>query len=429
MILINKLIQLGRHPAVRSLGTYTFTNFFGKGVAFLLLPYFTHVLTKSDMGKLNLFSSSIIFLMPFISLGVLQSINADFFKLDKKSFRNAFTTSFLLPIIVFLISLAVFYAFKGILHEKYTLPYEFFWLIPVITVLTFISEHLINMVRNNNKPKQFMILVLGRLFIELSVAVVLISILKFGWEGRTGGILFSYGVLAVFAFYYFIKKGYLFGEIKLQVIKDELMYSLPVIALQFSVFAMNASDSFFLSRFTNDNNAEVGVYGIACIFGSIVLVLSLALLQYMIPRIYSLLSESSINYRLIRKHFLLYAGIMTGGLLLLLLCIPIMYRYVINTAYLPGLKYYYLLCTGYYFWAITYFFYSFLLYYKKKRKLLLLSLSSIFISLTSNYFFIKNMASLGAAISVCLSYLIVLMITLLFTKKEAGFLLLLKNRS
>lgn len=422
MILINRLFQLRRHPAVQSLGTYTFTNFFGKGVSFLLLPYFTHVLTKSDMGILNLFSSSIIFLMPFISMGVLQSINADFFKLDKKSFKDAFTTSFLLPFMVFIVSLVVFYIFRNFLHEKYKLPYDFFWLIPVIGFMTFIGEHIINMIRNNNRPKQFMVVVLGRMFLEISIAVCLISILRLGWRGRIDGILVSYACLTIFAGYYFIRKGYLFGEIKTRVIKDELTYSLPIIAMQFSIFAMNASDSFFLSRFTNDNNAEVGIYGIACIFGSIVLTLSSAMVQFTFPNIYRLLSEPVHNYAQIRKHFYLCVGVMTGGLLLVLLFTPLAYKYFISSAYAPGLKYYYLLCIGYYFWAITFVFYSFMLYFKQKRKLLTLSVTFIILSLVSNYLFIKNYGSFGAAVSVCAVYFIVFVVTVIFTRKETGFI-------
>ena len=71
--------------------------------------------------------------------------------------------------------------------------------------------------------------------------------------------------------------------------------------MQFSVFCMNYSDSFFLAHFTNDNNAEVGVYGIACVFASIILTLCSALLQYVLPKIYQLLSQPVISYKAIKK--------------------------------------------------------------------------------------------------------------------------------
>ena len=50
------------------------------------------------------------------------------------------------------------------------------------------------------------------------------------------------------------------------------------------------SDKFFLSHFTNDQNATVGIYSIACVFASIINVLAMALIQYLFPKIYKMLS-------------------------------------------------------------------------------------------------------------------------------------------
>ena len=264
--------------------------------------------------------------------------------------------------------------------------------------------------------------VLGRLFIEIALAILFISGLKMAWEGRIIGIAISFAIFNVYAFYYFISKGYLFGKIKKQVIKEELIFSLPIILMQCSVFCMNYSDVFFLSRFTSDNNAEVGVYSIACIFASVILTLSSALIQFIHPKIFRALSQPVIDYAAIRKNFILYIVIMTAGLLLLLAFVPLAYQFVIPHNYNAGLNYYYLLCIGYFFWGIAYLFFSFLLYFKQKKKIIFLSAAFILISLTSNYFFIKNHTSWGAALSVFCSYAVVLMLTLVFTYKQMRFL-------
>lgn len=374
------------------------------------------------MGLINLFSSAMIFLIPFISMGVLQSVNTEFFKLDKKNFRDLFSTSLILPVCVFLVSLLAFYLFRDTLMSQYKFPPVFIWLIPVVTFLSFIGQHVMNLIRNEERPNLFMGVVLGRLFIEIGLAVGLISLAGWAWQGRVSGIAVSYVIFGLYAFWYFNKKQYLFGEIKKDILKEELMFSVPIILMQFSTFCMNYSDSFFLSRFTSDNNAEVGVYSIACIFASIIITLSSALLQYVHPRIFRLLSEPEINYTAIRKHFLLYIGVMTGGLLLLLAFVPLAYLWVINKSYRSGMQYYYLLCIGYYLWTIAYLFFSFLLYYKQKKTIIFLSVCFIVISLSSNYIFISRMAAWGGAISVCLSYTIVLILTLWITRKQMGFL-------
>src|SRR4029078_3103872 len=87
-------------PALKTMGIYTVTNFFGKGLSFLLLPLFTNpkYLSPADNGLLSLFSQAIIFLVPFISLGLLQSASVDYFKLDKKKFADVCPTGFAMAI-------------------------------------------------------------------------------------------------------------------------------------------------------------------------------------------------------------------------------------------------------------------------------------------------------------------------------------------
>ncbi len=77
---------------LRSIGIYTITNFFGKGVSFLLIPLFTNpaFLSPADNGILNLFAQSILFLMPLVCMGTLQSTSTDYFKLNKNDFRDSF---------------------------------------------------------------------------------------------------------------------------------------------------------------------------------------------------------------------------------------------------------------------------------------------------------------------------------------------------
>jgi Na+-driven multidrug efflux pump len=53
-----------------------------------------------------------------------------------------------------------------------------------------------------------------------------------------------------------------------------------------------------------------------------------------------------------------------------------------------------------------------------KRRILYVSLIAIFISLASDYFFIKNYGSFGAAVSICTIYFLVLLVTLLFGRKQ-----------
>ncbi len=417
MATISNIFKYSKSYQLKSIAIYTFSNFFNKGISFLLLFYFAHVLTESDFGVLNLFSNSILFLMPFISMGILQSANTEFFKLEKKKFKNFFSTTLLMPVVVTVLSVILLFIFKNQLQQQYPFPTVFILLIPVITLFTFLNEHLINMVRNSNDPVKYLFVNIGRLLAEITLAVFFISALQYGWIGRVMGIFLSFLFVALYALVYFKEQQFIFGKIQKKYIYDELLYSVPIIVMQISVFCMGSSAGYFIEHFTHDY-AAVGVFSIAATFGSVIIVLCTALLQYIYPKIYTLLSEKNVDYAAIRRHFLFYAGAMLLGTIAVIIATPFAYNVVLKSSYHAGLSYYFFICIGYFFWSISYFFYAFMLYHKQKRKILSASLLSILVSIVSHYFFIKQMGAYGAAVSMSIVYFIVLIITVLFVYKQ-----------
>ena len=133
------------------------------------------------------------------------------------------------------------------------------------------------------------------------------------------------------------------------------------------MFCLFSSDSFLLAGITK-NNAEVGIYGMACVFGSIILTLCGALIQYMVPKINKALSSSEIDYADIRRQFMIYIGIMASTFIVLSFCVPVIYHLFINNNYWPGIRYYYFLSAGYFFWTITIFSFTPFCFITNKRK-------------------------------------------------------------
>lgn len=410
-----RLNNLRSSAALRSVGIYTFSNFFAKGISFILLFVYTNpkFITPSENGLLNLFSNSLLFLMPFLSMGIVFSTSTDFFKLDKKQFRNFFTTGFILPLTVMILSMIISWFFRDKLKAAYGFPYSFVWIIPVITFFTFCHEQLLALARNNNEPGVHLKTNVAKTIIELGLSFILVVYFSWHWEGRVAGILTAYVFITLYGFYYFFKRDYLFGKIQFSYLKAEMKYAVPIIAMQASLFCMIASDKFFLSHYTHDNNTSVGIYGVACIFGSVIFSISNGLLQYFFPRVYALLAEEKINYAALRKLFLFYARLMLAGTVAVFIMIYIVYTHLLNEKYISALSYIFIICTGYFVWSITYFFYSFLLYNKQKKKIIVLSAGNILISLCSNYFFISRWGAYGAATATCVTYTSVLFFTML----------------
>jgi len=399
------------------MGIYTVTNFFGKGLSFLLLPLFTNprFLSTSDNGLLSLYGQAAIFVLPFINLGVLQSTSVDYFKMGKKDFRDFCTTGIFMSVVMTLVTLTAFYLARHFLFTNFSFPRTFLWAIPLAAMFNFFYEFIILIVRNREEPARYMRINLGKVLTEFGLAVLLIVVFAWGWKGRITGILAATGGVSVYAIYFLIRHDFLFGRIRMDIVLSEIKFSIPVIVMQLSMFCLVSSDSFLLAGITR-NTSMVGIYGMACVFGSVIITLSAALIQYIVPQINQSLSKFPVDYSNIGRLFKTYLSIMGLAYLALLVLVPLLYHLFINSSYWPGIPFYYLLSLGYLFWTVTAFLYSFLLYYKQKRKLLLVAVCSILISLVSNYLFIRHLGASGAAISVCCCYFAVMMLTFVITR-------------
>lgn len=421
---LTTILQYVKHPQARTIAIYTFSNFFNKGVSFLLLFYFARVLTQADFGMLSLFSNSILLLMPFVQLGIVQSINADYFKLDAQQFRHQFTTTLLLPLLVTLLAVITAFVFRHPLEARYGFPASFLLLIPAISFLTFVNEHLTNLVRNRQEPMVYLGVNMGRLLVEIGLAVFFISVLHKGWMGRVMGITVSYVLVGAYGLYYFYRHGYLGGRIQLQRWKAELIYSLPIMLMQLSIFAMSAATLYYLEHFTRDY-AQVGVFSVAVTFASVIIVFCSALLQYLFPKMYALLAETPVNQSAIRKQFQFYGVAILGITGVVMLITPVVYTFFLPAAYREGLTYFFPIALGNACWAIANFFYTFLLYHKAKRNILWLSVAALAVNTVLNLVLVSTWGSMGGAWAVFGSYLSVLILTLLFVKRP--FLAILRK--
>ncbi len=398
--------KIKKYPAVKSIGVFTFINFFTKGISFLLLIIYTQprFITPAENGLLNLFSSSILFLMPFLSMGILLSTGTDFYKMEKKAFSNFFTTTMLLPLSVLLLSGIAFFLCRHWLGNVYGFPLSFALLIPLITFLIYINEQLTTLMRLNNELRKFAGTGLVKIVLEFGLSVVLVVFFAMRWEGRLTGIVVAYVLLGIYAFWYFYKKGYLSGAFHWEYIRAELIYAIPTLAMQVSIFSLNTADKFMLARFSGSNEI-VGVYGVTGTFVTVITIFCSAYLAYLFPSVYQLLAMPVIDYKKIKKGFLNYLVIIIIVAVLVTAAIPAVYLLLINSKYHAALNYYYLLTLSALIWSISYYFYSFLLFYKEKRKLLALAIFTIVTSLSCVYFFTSRYGQTGAALGVLISYL------------------------
>ena len=158
MIFFNQFISFIKKPAFKSAVLYTFSNFSVKAISFLLLFVYSNpkYISVEENGLLNLMSSSVLILFPFLSMGIIQSTSVDFFRLKKESFRDFFTTGFIIPVFSMFLGIALLLIFKDDLKEAYQFPVSFVVIIPVLAFLAFCNEQYVSLIRNNDEPVTYL---------------------------------------------------------------------------------------------------------------------------------------------------------------------------------------------------------------------------------------------------------------------------------
>lgn len=409
--------RIASDGSFRSVAAYTFSGFAGKAVSFLLVLLFTNpdFISPAENGLLSLFSQGLLFLLPFISLGMIHSTGASYFRIQRSEFNNVFVTGFFMSFVLTAVCAVVLYAFRQYWSVRFGLPESMWYFLPVITFLILFNEQFMNMARNEGNVRLFFTMSITRAALDLLLAVILVMIFLLRWEGRVLGLLITYGLVSIWALGYFLRKGFLSGRLKPGLILPELMFAIPVITLQLGTFALSASDRYFISFFSGENS-QVGVYNIASTFGSIIIIACTAYLQYLFPEIYRILSSGDGSFRSVRSHFKKYVIVMTAFLAVMLITVPLVYHFIINELYLPGLRYFYFLAAGFWLWTISYFFFSWMIYFRMKKKILSLSVVYILVSVSANYIFVSRFGVNGAAYANISAYFIVLLITLFATR-------------
>jgi O-antigen/teichoic acid export membrane protein len=417
MSIVNKVKIAAQNPVYKSVGKYVFTNFFSKGVSFILIPLFTNpkFLTPTDNGVLSLFTSNMILIAPLITLGMIQSSTADYYKKTKEQFAASFTSNFFIAAVMTVLGMLGLYIFKKQLWEKFELPTSFIFIIPALSFLIFCSEQLFALVRNRNEVNRYALIGISKSLIEYALSVILIVFFFSGWVGRIWGIAISLVAVNLFGVWYYAKNSYLQFSFHKQQIWDELKFAVPIVVFQLCVFMLGASNKLFLAIFNVDKH-ELGIYAIACILGTMVGTVAQSILLYVQPQLYKSISSGGASLQSVKQLFFNYLKMLT---VLSLVCMGVAvfaYFFLINKIYLPGMKYFFVVALASFIWALNYFVFLFLLYHKEKRKILKVGLISLVCSIVINTLLVKYFSIWGDALSGLINTLIFSALVIFFTK-------------
>jgi O-antigen/teichoic acid export membrane protein len=396
----------------KNIGIYTFSNVLNASIPFILLPLLTHYLKAEDYGILTNFNALVNLLIPFIGVNLMSSLQIIYVKRNQEFSSYVSSGIFLNFLLTICVSLIVIAARTSI-HELTGIPVNFIVFLTLYAFYNNIVEILLSIWRIEDKPILYGIFRILRTLLEFAIAVVLIVVYDYHFEGSIYAISISYGLGAAVAFILLLRRK-LFGlNFKLEHIKHQLAYGLPLIPHVLSSVAILYTDKLMLSSLVNIHSN--GVFSVGFTIGQIIGLLQNSFNQAWVPWVFGILKKNDEHGKLrIVRYTYLYIICILFAVVVLWLFTPIIYRFIGND-FNSSISVVIWIALGFAFNGMYKMISVYYFYLEKTRLLALISFITALVNIGVNFILIPKFGILGAALSTMAAMFIQFALTFLWS--------------
>jgi O-antigen/teichoic acid export membrane protein len=291
---VRHIKQLGSDTIV-----YGISGTIARSISIFLVPLYTRVFTPADYGVIAVITSLIALLTAFVILGLDNSSARWFYDSTDIAHRKSIISSWFwtqasisvlaaLVLIIFSSPIAVILLGS---EEHSSLIRLAALMIPLGTF----SKVIGNWLRYQRKAFSTAIFFTFSSLLSIGMIFLFVLVLRKGMSGLYYGHVLASFIVAIIAA--MILKTWINPRIiKRQVLKEMLVFGLPLVPASIAAWATASSDRFILNLFLD--MSEVGIYSIAATLASVIALLTTAFQMAWGPFAYSILDkpESSIVY-------------------------------------------------------------------------------------------------------------------------------------
>lgn len=387
----------------------TVGSFASKVLSFLLVPFYTAILTTEEYGISDLMTTTVNLLMPFLTLLMEEALLR--FSLDKeKDSRRVFSTG----MFVIFAGIVVFLLFSPLilLSERLKSYYGYFIAYYIAFAL---HSSLINFTRGIEKIGVYSISGVVQTAVYLLLNVFFLAILKMGIEGYLLAMILGHIVGTIYIF--IGAKIYKFFDYKFfdrQMLREMLHYAVPMIPNSISWWISNSSDKYMITLFCGV--AATGVYSIFQRIPTMVSVISgIFSSAWMISAVEDFGSEATRAFysNIYRKYSALNIFVVSSIILYTKPIASLLFsnEFFVGWVYVPVLVFAVL------FNSLSSFLGSIYTAAKNTKMVFLTTLVGAVSNLILNAILIPTIGVIGAAISTLVSYVLIWIVRMIDSRK------------
>ena len=266
--MLEELKKLLKHATI-----YGFGTILGKVIGFLLIPLYTHYLTPSDYGVLELLDLTISVLAIFVGLGINAAIFRFYYHYEMEAEKNEVVSTALIFVCVVVVSIVAAAIWKAsfisdLVFKKteYSLYFRLMFISFLFSTIASVPE---TYIMARQRSGLFTAVTVSTLTINLTLNIIVVAFLK---KGILGIVFVSALVRCLNTSFWLV---YLVPRIRLKFsipkLSEMLKYGMPLIPASGGLFVITFADRFFLSHFST--LSSVGIYALGYKFGYMVSIL------------------------------------------------------------------------------------------------------------------------------------------------------------
>jgi O-antigen/teichoic acid export membrane protein len=384
--------------AYRQIFIYFFCYFFSAGVSFAVVSVLTHHLSTVDYGIVNLYSAFTLLITPFITGGILTTVNIEFFKKDKGAYARFLGNALMIPLISTIAFTFLFFFFDNHIASFIGVNRLYVWILPCSAFFLLLYEIVTGICRNKNQVFLYAGLSIGKVLLDSGFSLLFVLLLHQTWNGRLGGTFVGYILLMIPVLVILHRGGLLRRFSSWENVKTILLVSSPFIPEKLASFVLTSSDRYFINQYAEAGTAEVGIYSIGAQMAIIVNLSLLAMNNFFFPFIMkSVKAREETGSGNVGRAVGVYFLVSLLAIVCVLIATPLIFKWFIGPEFKDGQRYALILTLAYIPWAAYQALLPVILYYQKNKFVMYVSIIAMVTSLACNFILVPRIGAIGAA--------------------------------
>ena len=381
-----------------------------------MIPVYTHYLSPSEYGILELMDLTITIITMLIGMGLGSAIIRFYYHYENIEDKNeVFSTSLIFTFILCFIAVSSLECFTKYFAEialgepRYYRYFQIMFIAMGLQTIASVPECLL---LAKKQSVIFSTITIGTFVSYLTLNILFLVVFKMGVVGILLSILITKALntssLIVITFHRF---RLLFS---LKKLREMISFGLPLVPAGIAMFIMHFSDRFFVQKFCNLN--DLGLYSLGYKFGMILTVLVFAPFF----RIWDIqrfeIAKTVDGKRIFGRVFTYYSAVSIFAGLGISVLIEEIINIMAASEYHGAAAVVPLIVLSYLLYGMANFFSLGIMITKKTKYAAYIQLPIAGINILFNFLFIRNYGIMGAAISTFLSFLLLAIFTFVISQ-------------